>query len=185
MDDSQIIALYFQRKEQAISATAIKFGSYCMSVAANILRDRRDAEEAVSDAWMDAWNTIPPTRPKSLRAFLATLTRRRALDRYDTLSAEKRGGGQVALALEELAECASPQDVQAQAEASELAERIGAFLRTIPSTYRRVFVCRYWYFDSIEVIAEQFGFSKSKVKSMLHRTRGKLRKYLEKEGIEV
>ena len=124
MDDSQIIALYFQRKEQAISATAIKFGSYCMSVAANILRDRRDAEEAVSDAWMDAWNTIPPTRPKSLRAFLATLTRRRALDRYDMLSAEKRGGGQVALALEELAECASPQDVQAQAEASELAERI-------------------------------------------------------------
>lgn len=185
MDDSQIIALYFQRKEQAISATAIKFGRYCMTIAVNILRDRRDAEEAVSDAWMDAWNTIPPTMPRSLRAYLATLTRRRALDRYDTLSAEKRGGGQVALALEELTECASPQDVQAQAEASELAERIGAFLWTIPSTDRRVFVCRYWYFDSIEVIAEQFGFSKSKVKSMLHRTRGKLRKYLEKEGIEV
>ena len=134
---------------------------------------------------MDAWAKIPPTRPESLRAFLGTLTRRRALDRYDSISAQKRGGGQVELALEELAECASPQDVQAQAEASELAERIGAFLWTIPSTDRRVFVCRYWYFDSIEVIAEQFGFSKSKVKSMLHRTRGKLRKYLEKEGIEV
>jgi len=185
MDDSQIIALYFQRKEQAISATAIKFGSYCMSVAANILRDRRDAEEAVSDAWMDAWNTIPPTRPRSLRAFLATLTRRRALDRYDTLSAEKRGGGQVEVALEELGECASLQDPQKEMEASELAAYIASFLRGIPASDRKVFVCRYWYFDSIEVIAEQFGFSKSKVKSMLHRTRGKLRKYLEKEGIEV
>lgn len=185
MDDSQIIELYFQRKEQAISATAIKFGSYCMTVAVNILRDRRDAEEAVSDAWMDAWNTIPPTRPRSLRAYLATLTRRRALDRYDALSAEKRGGGQLALALEELAECASSLDVQAQAEASELAERIGAFLRTLPAAERRVFVCRYWFFDSIEAISEQFGFSKSKVKSMLHRTRKKLHKYLEKEGISV
>ena len=118
-------------------------------------------------------------------ALLGTLTRRRSLDRYDALTAQKRGGGQVEIALEELAECASSQDVQAQAEASELAERIGAFLRTVPATDRRVFVCRYWYFDPIEAIAEQFGFSKSKVRSMLHRTRGKLRKYLEKEGIEV
>lgn len=185
MDDAQIIELYFQRKEQAISATAVKFGSYCMTIAANILRDRRDAEEAVSDAWMDVWNTIPPTRPRSLRAYIATLTRRRALDRYDAISAEKRGGGQVALALDELMECASPQDVQTQAEASELAERIGVFLRALPATERRVFVCRYWYFDPIESIAEQFGFTKSKVKSMLHRTRGKLRRYLEKEGIKV
>ena len=185
MDDSQIIELYFQRKEQAISQTAAKFGGYCMKIASNILRDRRDAEEAVSDAWMDAWARIPPTRPESLRAFLGTLTRRRALDRYDSISAQKRGGGQVELALEELAECASPQDVQAQAEASELAERIGAFLRTIPSTDRRVFVCRYWYLDPIEDIAKQFGFTKSKVKSMLHRTRKKLRTYLEKEGIEL
>ena len=185
MDDSQIIELYFQRKEQAISQTAAKFGGYCMKIASNILRDRRDAEEAVSDAWMDAWARIPPTRPESLWAFLGTLTRRRALDRYDSISAQKRGGGQVELALEELAECASPQDVQAQAEASELAERIGAFLRTIPSTDRRVFVCRYWYLDPIEDIAKQFGFTKSKVKSMLHRTRKKLRTYLEKEGIEL
>ena len=185
MDDSRIIELYFQRKEQAISATAVKFGNYCMKIASNILRDERDAEEAVSDAWMDAWDTIPPTRPRSLKAYLGTLTRRRSLDRYDALTAQKRGGGQVEIALEELAECASSQDVQAQAEASELAERIGAFLRTVPATDRRVFVCRYWYFDPIEAIAEQFGFSKSKVRSMLHRTRGKLRKYLEKEGIEV
>ena len=185
MDDHQIVELYFQRKEQAISATAVKFGSYCMTIATNILRDRRDAEEAVSDAWMDAWNTIPPTRPRSLKAYIATLTRRRALDRYDALSAEKRGGGQVELALDELMECASSQDVQTQAEAAELAERIGAFLRTLPTAERRVFVCRYWYLDPIESIAERFGFTKSKVKSMLHRTRGKLRRFLEEEGVKI
>ena len=103
MDDSRIIELYFQRKEQAISATAVKFGNYCMKIASNILRDERDAEEAVSDAWMDAWDTIPPTRPRSLKAYLGTLTRRRSLDRYDALTAQKRGGGQVEIALEELA----------------------------------------------------------------------------------
>lgn len=185
MDDSQIIELYFQRKEQAISATAVKFGNYCMKIAANILRDQRDAEEAVSDAWMDAWDTIPPTNPQSLKAYLATLTRRRSLDRYDTLTAQKRGGGQVETALEELGECAATQDLLKQVEARELAEKIGTFLRSLPAVQRQVFVCRYWYFDSIESIARQFGFSQSKVKSMLHRTRGKLRQYLEKEGIEV
>ena len=185
MDDSQIIELYFQRKEQAISATAAKFGSYCMKIASNILRDRRDAEEAVSDAWMDAWSKIPPTRPGSLQAFLGTLTRRRALDRYDALSAQKRGGGQADLALEELAQCVSGEDTERTVEAKELAAHIGTFLRSLPPAERRAFVCRYWYLDPIEDIAERFGFSKSKVKSMLHRTRKKMRVYLEKEGVEL
>jgi len=185
VDDSRIIELYFQRKEQAISAASVKYGSYCAKIASNILRDPRDAEEAVSDAMMDAWNAIPPANPRSLKAYVAALTRRRSLDRYDALTAQKRGGGQVEVALEELGECASIQDPQKEMEASELAAHIASFLRGIPVLDRRVFVCRYWYFDSIGDIAEQFGFTQSKVKSMLHRTRGKLRKYLEKEGIAV
>ena len=185
MDDSRIIELYFQRKEQAISAASVKYGSYCAKIASNILCDPRDVEEAVSDAMMDTWNTIPPTSPRSLKAYIATLTRRRSLDRYDALTAQKRGGGQVEVALEELAECASLRDPQKEMEAAELAARIASFLRSIPSVERKVFVCRYWYFDSIGDITEQFGFTQSKVKSMLHRTRRKLRKYLEKEGIEV
>ena len=185
MDDSEIIALYFQRKEQAIAATAAKYGRYCMHIADNILQDSRDAEETVSDAWMDAWNTIPPHRPNCLRAFLGTIVRRRALDRFASVSAQKRGGGQVELALEELSVCIPSTTPEEALEAAELAETINRFLRALPAPERRIFVCRYWYLDSIKDISAQFGFSQSKVKSVLFRTRGKLRRFLEKEGVNV
>ena len=185
MDDSQIIALYFQRKEQAISATAIKFGSYCMSVAANILRDRRDAEEAVSDAWMDAWNTIPPTRPKSLRAFLATLTRRRALDRYDTLSAEKRGGGQVELVLDELRECVGVDTRDEVLTEIVLQDAINRFLRSQFPVRRAAFLRRYWYMEPIADIAKALGLRQGQTRTILYRMRRELKEELEKEDIKL
>lgn len=185
MEDAQIIELYFQRLEYALTAAAEKYGSYCMAIARGILSDQRDAEEIVSDMWLDSWNAIPPHRPRSLAAFLGTITRRRALDRYDALSADKRGGGQVPVALEELEDCITGSDVEKALERAELAAVINGFLREMPCTQRKAFVLRYWYLESIEDIAKDLGFSQSKVKTMLHRTRQKLRKRLEREGIAL
>lgn len=186
MEDNHIIELYFQRSEQAIAATAAKFGTFCYSIAYNILRDPMDSEETVSDTYLDVWNAIPPHRPVKFSAFLGKLTRRNALDRLDYRCAEKRGGGQVSLALEELAECLpSGSDPQTELELAELGRILNDFVRALPGTERRVFVCRYWYLASVREIADKFGFSQSKVKSILFRVRKKLRVHLEKEGIAV
>ena len=186
MEDSSIIALYFQRSEEAIAATASRFGSYCYSIAYRILRERRDSEEVVSDTYMDAWNAMPPHKPNSLSAFLGRITRRNALDRWEYLHARKRCEGEVPLVLEELGECvAAMGDPEAELEMKEVGQAISRFLRTLSETERKVFVWRYWYLDSIKEIAGRYGFSQSKVKSMLYRTRKKLAEYLGKEGIAV
>ena len=186
MEDERIIELYFQRSEQAIAATAAKFGNYCYAIANGILKDHQDSEETVSDTYMDTWNSIPPTRPVRLPAFLGKITRRNALDRWEFLHAEKRGGGEVPLALEELEDCIpAGRDPERELENQELGRIISGFLRSLPGTERQVFVRRYWYLDSVREIGEAFGFSQSKVKSMLFRTRNKLRVCLEKEGIAV
>lgn len=185
MDDEQIIDLYFARTERVFTIVEEKYGTYCRSIARRILADFRDAEEVVNDTWLDSWNAIPPHRPRSLSAFLGAITRRRALDRYDALSAGKRGGGQLAVALEELGDCIPGSDMERVLEQAELASVINAFLREMPSAQRKIFVCRYWYLDSVEEISEQFGFSQSKIKSMLHRSRQRLRKKLEKEDIAL
>ena len=113
MDDSKIVDLYWDRKEQAIEETQKKYGSYCYKIAYNILTSKEDAEESVSDTYMTAWNTIPPRRPSVLATFLGKITRHLSIDRWRTRSAYKRGGGQMALALEELEDCiASPESVE-------------------------------------------------------------------------
>lgn len=186
MQDHQIIELYYQRSEEAIAATAAKFGGYCYSIAYQILSDRSDAEETVSDSYLDAWNSIPPHRPFSLSAFLGKITRRNALDRWEFYHAQKRGGGDITLALEELGECIpSGRDPQVELEAAELAQCINDFVKELPEPERNVFIRRYWAVESVRQIADRYGFSQSKVKSMLHRTRGKLRACLEKEGMLV
>ena len=186
MENEHIIELYFQRREQAIAATAAKFGHYCYSIAYRILADPLDSEETVSDTYLDTWNSIPPHRPNSLPAFLGRITRRNALDRWEFLHAEKRGGGEVPLALEELSGCIpGGQEPQRELELAELGKLLSSFVRQLPETERRVFVRRYWYLESVKKIGEAFGFSQSKVKSMLYRTRNKLRECLEKEGITV
>lgn len=184
MEDMQIIQLYFSRSETAIVETDKKYGSYCYSISYNILSDREDARECVSDTYLAAWRAIPPRQPKVLAAFLGKITRNLSLDRWRSAHRQKRGGGEVVLALEELGECASEdQSVEAALERKQLARVFNRFLAELPETERRVFLCRYWYLDSVATIAGYFGFTESKVTSMLHRTRKKLRIALEKEGL--
>lgn len=183
MEDERIVALYWSRSEAAITETAAKYGGYLTSIACNILASREDAQECVNDTYHDAWNAMPPHRPAILSTFLGKITRRISIDRWRRRSAEKRGGGELPLALEELDECVSGSvSVEHELERRELEQLLHRFLNTLPVTERRVFLCRYWYLDSIESIAHQFGFSRSKVSSMLYRTRRKLRALLEQEG---
>lgn len=169
MEDEKILALYCARDEAALAATQEKYGGYCRTIAGAVLVDPADAEESVSDALLGAWNAIPPHRPENLRTFLGKLTRRAALKKYRAAMTRKRGGGQTALALEELAEA--------------LPAALDRFLGLLPPEKRRVFLRRYWYLDSVERIAEAEGCTTAKISSMLHRLRAKLRMQLEKEGL--
>ena len=183
MDDKSILDLYFSRNQDAIAQTDQKYGRYCYCIAYNILTNKEDAEESVSDTYMTAWSAIPPRRPSVLATFLGKITRHISIDRWRARSASKRGGGEVTLALEELNDCiAGTQNLETDYERKEIVKAYVNFLDTLPITERRVFLCRYWYVESIETIADKFGFSQSKVKTMLHRTRAKLRKQLAEEG---
>ena len=183
MDDQEIVALYWARSEQAISETSSKYGSYCYSIAYNILHSSEDAEESVNDTYNDAWNSIPPHRPSVLSTFLGKITRRISIDRWRRRTAEKRGGGEMPLVLDELQECvAEGKNTEQEFEKRHLSEVVNSFVKKLPETEQKVFLCRYWYMDSIGSISQQFGFSESKVKSMLFRIRNQLRAVLEKEG---
>lgn len=184
MDDTQIVELYWARKESAIEETAAKYGSYCRSIAGNILQNQDDAEECVNDTWLGAWNSMPPHRPSVLSTFLGKLTRRISIDKWRHVNAKKRGDGQLPLILSELEDCISDgTSIEEETERKLLAETIAAFVKSLPETEQKVFLCRYWYMDSVSAIASRFRFSESKVKSMLSRTREKLRVRLEKEGL--
>ena len=184
MEDSQIINLYFARSEQAIQETDTKYGGYCYSIAYNILVNPEDAEESVSDTYLSAWNSMPPRRPPALAAFLGKITRNISIDRWRKYRAFKRGEGQIEIALEELSECVSgTESAEDTAIRKEVLASINLFLGTLKDTERSVFLCRYWYLDSTEEIAEKSGFSVSKVKSMLFRIRKRLYAQLQEEGL--
>ncbi|MBQ3134887.1 MAG: sigma-70 family RNA polymerase sigma factor [Oscillospiraceae bacterium] len=186
MEDSCIIDLYWARSQQAIEESELKYGAYCRTVARNILSRAEDAEECVNDTWLRAWNAMPPQRPAVLQAFFGTLTRNLSLDRWRRDRAEKRGGGTVELALEELEDCLAARDGVEQAlEAEQTARLISDFLRRQSKQDRQLFVRRYWYLDDIRTLCRQFGMGESQVKSRLHRMRRKLRNELEKEGVAV
>ena len=186
MEDAKIVQLYFDRSEAAIAETARKYGKYCYSIAYNILMSRPDAEETVNDTYLGAWRAIPPHKPQRLNTFLGKITRRLALAKWKARTARKRGGGETALALEELGECIPDNNTPERAvELKELSAHLNAFLKTLPDTEQQVFVSRYWYVNPVKDVATQFGFSESKVKSMLSRTRKKLAAYLQKEGILI
>ncbi len=183
MDDKGIIDLYWKRSEQAVAETDRKYGSFCYSIAYNVLANREDAEESVNDTYLATWNALPPHRPSVLTAFLGKLTRRISITRWHSLHAAKRGGGQVVLALEELGDCVSSgPSVEETAIGREAYACLNRFLDTLPETERTVFVRRYFLLDPIGDIAANFGFTEGKVTTMLHRTRKKLRTALEKEG---
>lgn len=184
MTDQEIVVLFRQRNELAIEQAQLSYLLYCRSIASRILSDATDVEECVNDVWLAAWNSIPPNEPERLSAYLGKLTRNIAIDRVRASGAQKRRTEQYALSLDELAEAIPDgSGPEAQVSAAELEQAIGAFVRGLPEAQRRVFLCRYWYLDSLAEIGERFGYSEGKVKSMLHRTREKLRHYLQKEEL--
>lgn len=186
MNDQRIIELYWARDPRAIGETDRKYGPYCLTIAANVLHDRQDSEECVNDTWHRAWNAMPPQRPNLLRAFLGTITRNLALQRWQKQTAYKRGGGQTALALEELAQCVpDPVTVEKVVEDQELTAALEAFLDSLPREARAIFLRRYWYLEPVKTVAKGLGLSESKVKMSLMRSRQKLKAHLEKEGIDL
>ena len=185
MTDEEIIALFFERSERAISELAEKHGAAVRRVARNILGDERDAEECVNDAWLGAWNSIPPARPSPLRTYVCRIARNLAVKRYHSVSAQKRDS-HYDLALEELAECVPDRGgVEDSLAARELAGAINAFLDTLPYEDKFLFMRRYWYADPLPEIAEMAGMRYQTAAVRLHRVREKLRKYLKKEGVPV
>jgi RNA polymerase sigma-70 factor (ECF subfamily) len=186
MDDQQIIDLYWARSENAISETAEKYGKYCHTIAYHILHNDEDSEECVNDTYLRAWEAMPPQRPHRLSAFLGKITRNLSLDRYKRLAAEKRGSGQVPLALDELLDCVPTGD-SAEKTADDLAltESLNRFLGTLSVDARRIFLRRYWYLTPVKEIAAEASISESKVKMSLLRSRKELKKFLEKEGIAL
>lgn len=186
MEDERIIDLYWERNEAAISATDEKYGKYLKTIANGILKDDRDSQECVSDTYMGAWNAMPPERPSVLKAFLGKITRNLSLKKFRSLSADKRGGGEYDLAIEELAECiASGSSVEGQLEDKAISAALDTFLGGLAAEERQVFVLRYWYLESVNTVAARFGYGESKVKMMLKRTRDKLKDHLAKEGIYI
>lgn len=183
MEDNRIIELYWQKNTAAISETAGKYGAYCFTIAKNILHSIEDSEECVNDTWLHVWNVIPPQRPGVLRIFLAKITRNLAFDRFSARMAQKRGGGEVTLVLDELAEClAGGTDAAAVYEGRELRECIRSFVRTLPEREGNVFVRRYFFTESAAVIAGRYGLTENHVAVILSRTRKKLKRRLAEEG---
>lgn len=186
MEDTKIIELYFARDERAVAETADKYGAYCFSLANSILPNQQDAEEAVSDTYWKTWNAIPPHRPAVLKLFLAKITRNLSFSRWRSLTAEKRGGGEMALVLEELSGCiAAPERVEDAMNAKELAKAIRSFLDTLPAREQDIFLRRYFFVEESEAIAKRYGMKQATVLRTLSRTRNKLRQYLAKEGYTV
>lgn len=185
MDDSKIIELFYERSEQAIIELSNKYGRICRRAADNILNDRRDSEECVNDAFLAVWNTVPPQRPDPLLSYVCRIVRNLALKKYHGNTAQKRNSIYDA-ALDEIAECIpSSFSVEDEVAAKEVAGLIDAFLETLDSQSRILFVRRYWYADPIEDLASLFNKSRHYVSVRLSRIRNALKKYLEKEGVSL
>ena len=182
VEDREIVELYWQRAEQALNETSRKYGGYLRRIAWNILQDDADAEECVNDAYLGAWNAIPPKKPTFLGAYLMKIVRNLSLSAYQAARAKKRGGGQVEALSRELADCVTGNP-ERYVEAAELSRLLDRFLRGLNPKERCIFLRRYWYADAISDIAARYHLSPGTVKSNLHRTRAKLKNCLEEEGI--
>lgn len=186
MDDSKIVQLYWDRNEQALNATSDKYGNYCISIAKNILGNKEDAEECVNDTYMRAWNSLPPHRPNILSTYLGKITRNLSFNLYKRNTADKRGGGEVPVVLDEIVDLVSDtDDVEKEIDRRELVKAIDDFLGKLPADKRSIFICRYWYFDSISNIASRFGMTNNYVSVLLNRLRLKLHNYLLERGFEI
>jgi len=186
MRDDEIVTLYLDRSEEAITETDKKYGRYLHTIAYNILANDEDSDESVSDTYLGAWNSIPPHIPEVLRTYLAKLTRRLSIDRFRHRRRIKRSSSEYELSLDELAECTgggeTPED---KLDIKLLGEAINAYIGTLSDEARNLFVGRYYYLDPLKKAASYCGMSESKAKSLLYRTRQGLRDYLKKEGFDV
>lgn len=186
MDDKSIIKLYFARNQLAISVTDEKYGPYCRSIASDILKNKEDSEECVNDTYMSAWNSIPPKKPDILSAFLGRITRNHAINKYKYNHAEKRGSGTFYEVLDELSDCVSGlDDVEDEVLSGEISKEINAFLKSLTERKRSIFVCRYWYADSISDIAKRFKMKDNAVAMVLFRLRKQLADYLKERGFDI
>ena len=184
MDDLQIIELYFSRDEHAIKETDRKYGKLCFRVAKNLLFNNEDSEECVNDTYLTVWNKIPPTRPNNFIAFICKITRNLSLKRLEVSNAMKRSAGTI-ISMSELEKALPDQCIAPDVEDEELGKLISAFLWSEKALDRNVFLRKYWFFDSISDIAERYSMNENSVKSMLFRSRNRLREFLRKEGIDV
>ncbi len=186
MEDNQIVDLYWERNESAIDETDKKYGKYCKSIAYNILFNEEDSKECVNDTYLKAWEAMPPHRPQRLATFLGKITRNISLNRYKYNHTDKRGGGQVPLVLDELQECIpNCVDTEKIADDMVLTNALNDFLGSLSVEARKIFMQRYWYMSSVAEIAKDYSISESKVKMSLLRSRNKLKKLLEKEGVAL
>lgn len=184
MRDEQIVALYWERSEQALKETEVAYGRYLLKIAYNILADTEDSKETVNDTYVKAWHSMPPQKPTVLSTYLGKLTRELSIDRLRTRTRQKRGGSQYLLSLEELGDMVQDDDTVVEtAELHALAEAVGAFLGTLSPASRHIFMGRYYFLDSVREIAKYCEVSEAKVKTDLHRTRAALKTHLEKEGL--
>ena len=184
MEDAKIIELFFQRNEQAVKETDTAYGRKLYVLSNNILNNREDAEESVSDTYMETWNSIPPKRPKYFYAFLASICRNISFNRLDWRLAAKRNAEAVALT-QEMEMCIPDSRQEVEMDRRELRRTMEVFLDSLSKESRLIFLRRYLYVDTVAEIAARYGISESKVKTQLHRTRAKLHTYLAKEGIYV
>lgn len=186
MNDNGIIQLYWDRNERAIKATSDKYGHYCKSIARNILNSEENAEECVNDTYLNAWNSMPIHWPEQLETFLGKITRNLSFNMYKHNHAEKRGGGEITLILDELTDCISGVDnVEQIIDRQELIKAINSFLRSLQVRKRNIFVRRYWYADSVADIAKDNGMLQGTVSKTLERTRKQLKVYLTERGFEI
>lgn len=186
MDDEAILDLYWDKNESAIRETEKKYGAYCRSIAFHILRDKADTEETLNDTWMKTWDAIPPQRPNVFSVWLGTVTRNLSINRLRRADAKKRKAHRLELSYEELQECVPDQNsLEDRITAGELGALLDTFLRQIPLKDRCVFLRRYWYMDTGREIAHRYHMTEAGVKSNLHRTRVKLKDFLQKEGYEL
>lgn len=182
-DDGEIITLFFERNEKALSAVSRKYGNYCGAVVRSIIKNPQDVEECLNDTWLKTWESIPPAKPKNLGGFLAKIAKNLSLNRYEHSHAGKRGG-EIPLVLDELSECvADKNDVEKAFEQKVLTDAVNDFLRTLPRDKRDVFVLRYWYCLSVAEIADKTGLSRGSVSVSLTRTRRKLAAHLKKADL--
>lgn len=185
MEDTKIVELFLKRIEQAIVETQLKYGKLCMKIARNILYNNEDAEEAVNDTYLGVWNSIPPQKPMYLMPFVCRITKNIAMDKLDYNNAKKRDSN-AGMSFEELEDVVSEKSsIEEEYEAKEIAGYISEFLKKQNLKKRNIFLRRYWYFDSIQQIAELYGISENSVKSDLFRLRNKLKDYLDKKGVEL